>query len=73
MQSLQGFALADIIRELHALVMRVGMPQPARASLIEAMADVEASLAIGSNERLQLGALVGAFAVAREAVVAAAT
>ena len=49
------------------------MPQAARAALIEAMADVEAALATGANERLQLGALVGAFAVAREAVVAAAT
>ena len=73
MQSNQGFALADIIRELHALVVRVGMPQAARAALIEAMADVEAALATGANDRLQLGALVGAFAVAREAVVAAAT
>jgi replication factor C subunit 3/5 len=72
MQAHQGFALTDIVRALHPLVARLAMPQPARADLLAAMADCEAALAAGVSERLQLGALAGAFAVARDAIVAAA-
>ncbi len=48
------------------------MPQPVRIELISAMAAIEHHLAYGTSERLQLGALVGAFAQARQAIVAAA-
>ena len=72
MQAHQGFALSDIVRALHPLVARLAMPQPARADLLAAMADCEAALASGVSEKLQLGALAGAFAVARDAIVAAA-
>ena len=73
MQQLQGFALVDIVRGLGPLCFRVGgMPQAARAGLVSALADVEYSLAFGVSERLQLGAVVGAFAEAREAIVEAA-
>ena len=73
MQRLQGFALVDIVRGLGPLCFRLGgMPQGARAALVSALADVEYSLAFGVSERLQLGAVVGAFAEAREAIVEAA-
>ena len=73
MQQLQGFALVDIVRGLGPLCFRLGgMPQKARAALVSALADVEYSLAFGVSERLQLGAVVGAFAEAREAIVEAA-
>ena len=72
MQAHQGFALADIVRALHPLVVRLAMPQRARADLLIAMSDVEAALAGGASEKLQLGALAGAFAVARDEIVAAA-
>lgn len=73
MQQLQGFALVDIVRGLGPLCFRLGgMPQRARAGLVSALADVEYSLAFGVSERLQLGAVVGAFAEAREAIVEAA-
>lgn len=73
MQQLQGFALVDIVRGLGPLCFRLGgMPQGARAALVSALADVEYSLAFGVSERLQLGAVVGAFAEAREAIVEAA-
>jgi replication factor C subunit 3/5 len=48
------------------------MPQLARANLVSDMADVEYRLAYVTHERLQLMALVGAFANARVAIVAAA-
>ena len=68
----KGYALVDIVGALLPLVQRLALPPGVRGSLIIALADVEAALAAGTCERLQLGALVGAFAVAREAIVAAA-
>ena len=68
----KGYALVDIVGGLLPLIQRLAMPAPVRGGLIIALADVEAALAAGANERLQLGALVGAFAVAREGIVAAA-
>lgn len=49
------------------------MPGQVRIALIEAMADVEHRLAVGTSERLQLGALVAAFVTARGGIAAAAT
>ena len=68
----RGLALADIVRLLVEYVFRLHMPQLARANLVSDMADVEYRLAYVTHERLQLMALVGAFANAREAIVAAA-
>lgn len=68
----RGLALADIVRLLVEYVFRLHMPQLARANLVSDMADVEWRLAYVTHERLQLMALVGAFANAREAIVAAA-
>lgn len=48
------------------------LPAATRIDLIEALADTEHRLAYGTNEQLQLGALVGAFANAKAAVEAAA-
>lgn len=53
-------------------VFRINMPGPVRIKLVDALADTEHRLAFGTSERLQLGALVGAFSVAREGIVAAA-
>ena len=68
----RGLALADIVRLLVEYVFRLHMPQLARANLVSAMADVEHRLAYVTHERMQLMALVGAFAAAKEAIVAAA-
>ena len=48
------------------------LPTATRIDLIEALADTEHRLAYGTSERLQLGALVGAFGAARASVAAAA-
>lgn len=69
----RGFALTDIVRELHPYLFRIsGLPMKTRVALVEALADIEWRLASGTSERLQLGALVAAFVVAREDIVAAA-
>jgi replication factor C subunit 3/5 len=43
-------------------VFRIGMPPRVRIELVSKMADIEHRLAYGTNDRLQLGALCGAFA-----------
>jgi len=53
-------------------VFRIEMPSKIRIELIDRMADVEYRLAYGTSEKLQLGALVGAFSQAAEALIAAA-
>jgi len=69
----KGVALADIVRELQPWVFRIeSLPAATRVDLIEALADTEHRLAYGTSERLQLGALVGAFQTAKGAVAAAA-
>ena len=68
----KGVALVDILRELHPLVFGVAMDGMVRAALIEKMSDIEYRLAFGTNEKIQLGALVGAFVEARQQIVAGA-
>ena len=53
-------------------VFLIEMPNKIRIELIERMADVEYRLAYGTSEKLQLGALVGAFSQAAEGLIAAA-
>ena len=72
LQRHRGMALVDCLQQLHPFVFRIGMPPGARVELVSKMAAIEHRLANGVSERLQLGALCGAFAEAREAIVAAA-
>ena len=61
-QQAKGLALQDIITELLPYVLRLDCKnQVAKMHIIDKMATVEAALAAGSNERIQLGALVSAF------------
>lgn len=48
------------------------LPPRVRITLVEKLADVEHRLAYGCSEALQLGALVSAFVLARDDIVAAA-
>jgi len=68
----KGIALVDIVRELCPFVFQISMPNPVRVELIDKMADIENSLAYGTSEKLQLGALLGCFLQAREGIVASA-
>lgn len=72
LQRTKGIALQDILQGLHPLVFRVGVPPSVLIPLVKALAAAEHRLAYGTSEKLQLGSIVAAFAVAREGIVAAA-
>ena len=67
-----GYAVCDITTELSALVLGTELPDPVLAYLLDKMSGVEARLSNGVSEKLQIGALVGAFAVARHMMTPAA-
>mmetsp|Transcript_20703 Transcript_20703/g.20052 ORF Transcript_20703/g.20052 Transcript_20703/m.20052 type:complete len:346 (-) Transcript_20703:256-1293(-) len=60
-----GYALCDIITELGLLVSQTELPDAVGAYLIDRLSTFEYRLSHGVNEKLQLGALVGAFTIAR--------
>ena len=73
MQMEHGFALVDILRELHPFLFAVeGLPKDAHRDLVASLADIEEHLSVGTNQRLQLAAVVAAFTTCRLATVAAA-
>ena len=69
----KGLSLIDIVTELHKYVplFETNPKAPmAKAQLIASLADAEQRLAVGTNEKLQLGGLVGLFYQARTAMAA---
>lgn len=72
MQLLRGVALVDVLQQLHPFVFQIAMPPSVRIELISKLAVIEHRLASGTSEKLQLGAVCGAFAEAKEGIVAAA-
>jgi replication factor C subunit 3/5 len=60
------------LREIHPYVLRldVGAQEIIMIDLLDQMACLEVNLSGGSSERLQLGALVGAFQIARNKLAA---
>lgn len=62
----QGFSLTDIIRELHKSVIEIKFPEKMKIFLIKRMSEIEMRLSQGANEKIQLGALVGAFVESRQ-------
>jgi replication factor C subunit 3/5 len=72
LQAERGLALVDIARGLLPYVFRLHVPAEVRVGLVEALSEVEFRMAYVTGEKLQRAALVGAFATAREGIVAAA-
>eukprot|EP00252_Welwitschia_mirabilis_P002091 TRINITY_DN12013_c0_g1_i1.p1 TRINITY_DN12013_c0_g1~~TRINITY_DN12013_c0_g1_i1.p1 ORF type:complete len:361 (-),score=70.27 TRINITY_DN12013_c0_g1_i1:175-1257(-) len=72
MKTRKGMALVDIIREIPLFIFRIKMPPNVRVQLVNTLADIEYRLTFGTNEKLQLGALISAFTYARCALVDAA-
>jgi replication factor C subunit 3/5 len=64
----KGIALADIMSEVHMYLEKIDFPPTVRTYLLKEMAELEYRLAIGTSEKLQLGALVGIFYNARSMV-----
>jgi replication factor C subunit 3/5 len=61
-----GFSLTDIIRELHKTIMKIKFPEKMKMFLIKRIAEIEMRLSQGANEKIQLGALIGAFVESRQ-------
>lgn len=60
-----GYAVCDITTELSVRVAHTELPDPVMAHLLDKLSSVEFRLSNGVSEKLQIGALVGAFTVAR--------
>mmetsp|Transcript_28414 Transcript_28414/g.48020 ORF Transcript_28414/g.48020 Transcript_28414/m.48020 type:complete len:92 (+) Transcript_28414:2-277(+) len=60
-----GYAVCDIVTELSARVLLIDLPDPVVAHLLDKLSTVEFRLSHGVCERVQVGAVVGAFTVAR--------
>ena len=73
MQQEEGFALVDILQDLYEELRTLGLPQQTRCDLLDSLADLEYNLSGSSTVKLQLGGLVGTFAVARKNIVEQAT
>ncbi len=63
-----GYAVCDIVTELAAQVALLELPDAVVAHLLDRLSSVEHRLSHGTSEKLQLGALVGAFVVARHMI-----
>jgi replication factor C subunit 3/5 len=68
LQAERGLALADLLRALLPLLLRLHVPAPVKAALLESLAEAEAGLSKVTGERMQAAASVGAFAAARHAL-----
>lgn len=67
MQKVKGFALSDILSEIQMLVTKLeDLPDSALCFLLKHLADIEYNLSQEGSEKLQTGAFVGTFQIARE-------
>jgi len=72
LQKHKGIALLDILQDIHPFIFKISMPPKVRIELISRLAETEYRLSAGTSDRLQLGAVCGAFADARQGIVSAA-
>jgi replication factor C subunit 3/5 len=61
-----GYALCDINTELSILLSKVVLPDSVIAHIVDKMSTIEYRLSHGVPEKIEVGALVGAFIVGRE-------
>ena len=61
-----GYALCDIVTSLSMLIVRLDIPDLAMSTLVDKLSTIEFRLSHGISEKLQIGALVGAFVVTRK-------
>jgi hypothetical protein len=60
-----GYALNDIVTELSLLVSKLDLPDIVIGHIIDKLSTLEYRLSHGVSDKIQIGALVGAFTVAR--------
>lgn len=68
MCSSKGYALADILSEITAKLVCVGMDSVPLAMVLDGMSSVEHRLAFGTDEKLQIASLVGVFVKMRHTI-----
>jgi replication factor C subunit 3/5 len=61
----KGYALQDIIKDLTTLVLATEIEGDVLGDILDGMSNVEHQLGVGTDEGLQLRALVGVFVKAR--------
>eukprot|EP00056_Hartaetosiga_gracilis_P003790 m.67533 g.67533 ORF g.67533 m.67533 type:complete len:344 (-) comp11578_c2_seq1:354-1385(-) len=66
MKTSNGFALEDIITNVHELMFSVDIPVRSRLLLLDRFATIESRLSTGASENAQLASLVGAFQLVKE-------
>jgi replication factor C subunit 3/5 len=57
----KSLSLEDVILDIHKCIMKTKFSDEMKMFLISRMAEIEYRLAQGSNERVQMASLVGAF------------
>ena len=65
---MKGFALPDLLREIHMFAERVDIPPMALAKLVRRLAEVEYRLTRGAVEKLQLSDVISAFVDTRSSI-----
>lgn len=64
----KGLALSDLITEIHNYVHRLEIPEYIKLFLVAELGDQEYRLSKGASEKVQLGALIATFQLAREMI-----
>jgi len=59
MCSTKGYALTDVLQDLTSMVTARDFPPGVLADLLDGMSNVEYRLSFGTDEKLQIGSLVG--------------
>ncbi len=61
----RGYALMDLVTEMSKRVAELEVPEPVLAHLLDKLSTIEFRLSHGTHDKIEAGALVGAFRVAR--------
>lgn len=69
LQADKGLSLTDIVSMLHLLVARCSFPPQVMMFVLSKLSELEYRLSQGTNEKTQLGALVGIFQLAADMTV----
>lgn len=64
----KGIALQDMLRDIHTLITHIKFSDKILISVYSKLAEIEQRLNAGTNEKIQLGALVAMFQHVRQAV-----
>ena len=60
-----GYALSDIVSSLSTIITSIELPDQVLGYLLDKLSSIEYRLSHGASDKIQVGALVGAFTIAR--------